>query len=149
MPEATWYRNLEGSLLLVIRPRSAAPRASSNVGTFYTHRGAVKIGVGGLLIRVARGLAQGSRSSAPAPSFSSGMPRGQERGEVRHQGSLTLRQAIEGTLARAADSEALELIGEPRALDPPQGLEQLDEGYPCRIRGRQQVGRSGPCPGRT
>jgi hypothetical protein len=43
MPEATWYRNLEGSLLLVIRPRSAAPRAPSNVDTFYTfytHRGA-------------------------------------------------------------------------------------------------------------
>ena len=61
--------------------------------------------------------------------------RREKAGKVSDFAALRVIQAIEGTLAAAADSETAELIGEPGTLDPPRGLEQLDEGYPCRIRG--------------
>jgi hypothetical protein len=61
--------------------------------------------------------------------------RGEKVGKVSDFAALRVGEAIEGTLAAGADSEPPELIGEPGALDPPDGLEQLDEGYPCRIRG--------------
>jgi hypothetical protein len=70
-------------------------------------------------------------------------------GKVTDFAALFVTEAIEGTLARAADSETAELIGEPGTLDPPGGLEQLDERYPRRIRGPEQICRSRPCPGWT
>jgi hypothetical protein len=57
----------------------------------------------------------------------------EKAGKVSDLAALRVTEAIEGTLARAADSEALELIGEPGAPDPPERLEQFDEGDAGRI----------------
>jgi hypothetical protein len=77
------------------------------------------------------------------------VPRGEERDEVRHRASLTLGEAIEAALARTDDSEMPKFAREPRAVDPPEELEQLDERDAGGIRRPEQVDRSRPCPRRT
>ena len=59
------------------------------------------------------------RAAGPAAACPSVVPRGQERDEVRHRGSLTLGEAIEAALARTGDSEMRKFAREPRAVDPP------------------------------
>ena len=72
----------------------------------------------------------------------------EERDVGRHAGKLGLSQDRELTLGRAPEPKSPELVGEPRALDPPERLEELDERDPGHVRCAQKIGRSRARPRR-
>jgi hypothetical protein len=59
--------------------------------------------------------------------------RREEVGKVSDLPALGATKAIELALGREADSERVKLICESGAPDPPERLEQLDEGDAGRI----------------
>jgi len=77
------------------------------------------------------------------------VPGHEEVDEVANLGALGLRQPGEASVRRPAKPKSPELVGEPRALDPPEGLEELDERDPGRIRCAQKIGRRRARPRRS
>src|SRR5664280_3152253 len=73
----------------------------------------------------------------------------EEVDEVADLGALGLRQPGQMGVRRPAEPESSELLGEPRALDPPERLEELDERDPGRIGCPQEIGRRRARPRRS
>jgi hypothetical protein len=63
----------------------------------------------------------------------------EEVDEVADLGALGLRQPGQMGVRRPAEPESSELLGEPRALDPPERLEELDERDPGRVRCLEEI----------
>ena len=65
----------------------------------------------------------------------------EEVDEVPDLGALGVRQPGKVGVRRPAEPESPELVREPRALDPPERLEELYEPDPGRIRCPEEIGR--------
>src|SRR5450759_4571778 len=115
-----WSRSRTVNTTISSMPPSTAPtstgRTSSPLARFAWSEG----------IWRRPGQPRRSARSAARPSVAGR----EEVDEVADLGALGLRQPGEARVRRPAEPESPELVGEPRALDPPERLEELDEGDP-------------------